>query len=80
MFGMENQTKSTKPKSFQYEFEKDLQDPSKSKEILQFVDSRLVQLKNHIRQGSDKENFDKLNAILQGYVSLKRVLSKASKN
>lgn len=79
MFGMENKAKP-KTKSHQYLLEQDLEQPSKRKEILSLVDERLVQLKNNIRSGSDKESFDNLNIILQGYVSLKRVLSKITKS
>jgi hypothetical protein len=79
MFGMENAAKP-KTKNHQYLLEQDLEQPSKRKEILTLVDERLVQLKNSIRSGSDKQSFDNLNIILQGYVSLKRVLSKITKN
>lgn len=80
MFGMEKQAASPKATGYQYQIEQDLQQPAKRKEILNLVDNRLVELKNSIRQGTDKEVFEKTNTILQGYIALKRVISKIVKN
>jgi hypothetical protein len=80
MFGMEKE-KTSKATGYQYQIEQDLQQPAKRKEVLNLVDNRLTQIKNQIREGSvDKQEFDKINIILQGYVALKRIISKVVKD
>lgn len=80
MFGMEKE-KTAKATGYQYQIEQDLQQPAKRKEVLNLVEERLTQLKNVIREGTgSKDEFEEINTILQGYVALKRIISKIVKN
>ena len=74
MFGLEDKDPETV--DFSYDIEKDLRDPTKSKEVKEEVESRIQSLKTLLRQGEDKEIFDTLGTLLHGYMSMKKVLER----
>ena len=77
MFGMEKKTESAKP-AFLFDLEKELKDEARRKELAARIESRIMRIKELLRKGSKKEDFDKLALLLNGYHSLAIVLSRAS--
>ncbi len=78
MFGMEKQ--KNKPKeTFLFDLEKELKDASKRKEFAKRIESRITKIKEALRKGSKKEEFDHLGVLLNGYHALTIVLGRASK-
>lgn len=77
MFGLENQKKK-KPQTemFVFELEKDLKDFAKNAEIGKRIENRLGVIKKILQQGEAKEEFDRLGALLHGYASLLKVMSR----
>lgn len=74
MFGLENQKKKTKTQEFVFDLEKEVVVPAKRNELLKKVEGKIQKIKEALRTGDAKEDFDKLGVLLQGYVSLAKVL------
>lgn len=74
MFGLEkNKTRAL----FEFDLEKELkQNPSKAKEVLQHVESKIQELKGILRQGAGSKEFDECGALLHAYAALQRVLTR----
>jgi hypothetical protein len=73
MFGLEKKGKGL----FEFDLEKDLKaNPSKAKEMLKTIETRIGEIKNSLRQGAGSEDFDKLGVLLHGYAALQKVLTK----
>lgn len=77
MFGMEKPKKEEKP-AFLFDLEKDLRDENKRRELASRIESRILRIKELLRKGSRKEDYDKLGILLNGYHSMAIVLSRAS--
>lgn len=76
MFGMEK--KPTQPsEKFQFDLEKDLGTEEKRKELAKRIESRILRIKEILRGGSKKEDFDSLGILLNGYHALAIVLGRA---
>lgn len=75
MFGLEDQKKG-QPEEFVFELEQELQDPKKRKEIKELVESRIQKIKEALRSGEDKENFDEYGILLHGYNAILKVISR----
>lgn len=76
MFGLEN--RKGKPEEFLFDLEVELKDPAKQIELLKMVDERLQSIKNHIRSGENKGDFEKFGRLLHGYAALIKVITRAS--
>ena len=75
MFGLEKKG----PGLFEFDLEKELKsNPSKTKELLKSIETRIQEIKNTLRQGTDTEDFDKLGVLLHGYAALQKVLTKVA--
>lgn len=75
MFGLED-GKTGKKGEFAYDLEKDLKDAKKRREIQNLVESKIQIIKDILRQGDTKEEFDQFGLLLQGYESLLKVLAR----
>ena len=75
MFGLEKQDKQEK-KGFIFELERELSDPKKREEIKKRVDARVQEIKEVLRKGESKKEFERLGLILHGYTSLVQVISR----
>lgn len=76
MYGLEKKPKGP----FQFDLEVDLKsDPSKAKQLLHRVEERMHEIKNHLRQGTESEDFDNFGLLLHGYAALQKVLNKVVK-
>jgi len=79
MFGMEEDEKGKKTELF-FDLEKEIvSDPANYKELKTKIKERVEQLKNVLREGTDKENYDKYGILLHGYVSLQKVIARVRK-
>ncbi len=76
MFGLENQRKKKKTEEFVFELEKELLIQKKHKEIKERVEAQIQRIKEILRTGENKEEFDKFGILLQGYTSLLKVMSR----
>lgn len=75
MFGLESQKKK-KNEPFIFDLEKELKDPTKHREIKQKVESRIQAVKNILKSGENKEEFDQFGVLLHGYTSLLKVMAR----
>jgi hypothetical protein len=77
MFGMEKQKKKGKD-VFLFDLEKELQDPEKSKGYAKRIQDKINKIKEFLRKGSRKEEFDQLGILLNGYHALAICLGRAA--
>lgn len=78
MFGLENQKKKKKAEEFIFDLEKDLKTDKTHKELKRKVEDRIQKIKEVLRGGEEKEDFDKFGALLHGYTSLLKVMARFS--
>lgn len=78
MFGLENQKKKKQAEEFVFDLEKDFKNSKKHKEIKKKVEDRIQQIKEVLRGGENKDEFDKFGALLHGYTSLLKVMARFS--
>jgi hypothetical protein len=76
MFGLEDQKKKKKTEEFVFELEKELQNPKKHKELKERTERRLLSVKEALKKGTEKLDFDKIGVVLNGYASLLKVFSR----
>lgn len=76
MFGMEKKESKTQQK-FLFDIEKDLASDEKRKELAKRIETRIHRIKEILRTGSKKEDFDHLGILLNGYHALAIVLGRA---
>lgn len=74
MYGLQNKKPKQPPILFDLEVE--LKSPKKRKELIEKVDERMGQIRNHLRAGEEKETFGNLVVILNGYLALLKVLNR----
>lgn len=73
MYGLEKKGRAL----FEFDLEKDLKThPTKAKDLLKTVETRIQEIKNTLRQGAESADFDKLGILLHGYAALQKVLTK----
>lgn len=75
-------TKKTeqKKKDLVFDLEKEIVcDPSNYNTLKEKIQKRVQQLKTALRSGVEKDNFDRYGLLLHGFVSLKKVLERVSK-
>jgi hypothetical protein len=74
MYGLEKEQKKAK---FEFDLERDLKkDPSKVREILKSVETKIQEIKGLLREGSKGPDFDNLGTLLHAYTALQKVLNK----
>ncbi len=76
MFGMENDPETENTLEG---LELDATKPNKRKEIAERLEGKIQALKNILRHGDDKDNFDDFGSLLWGYKAAQKTLEKASK-
>ena len=75
MFGLEGQKKK-KAEEFVFDLEKELKVPKKHQEIKAHIEERIQRLKESLRSGDEKDEFDRFGLLLHGYTSLLKVLAR----
>lgn len=78
MFGMEKSKKKEKEKPFLFDLEVELKDKDKAREYAKRIEDRINTIKNLLRQGGKKEEYDHLGILLNGYHALAVVLGRAT--
>ena len=76
MYGLEKKPDG----KFAFDLEKEIKEnPKRGKEILKKVEGVIHEIKDTLRKGANEKEFDDLEILIQGYVSLQKVLKKAAK-
>lgn len=78
MFGLEDQKKKKSTQEFVFDLEKDLKDSKKHKELKQRVEEQIQKVKEVLRSGENKDEFDTYGTLLHGYTSLLKVMARFS--
>lgn len=76
MFGLEDQQRKKKVQPFIFEVEKEWKDAKKYGETKATIEAHIQSLKNALKSGEGKENFDQLGLLLHGYTSLLKVMAR----
>lgn len=76
MFGLEDQKKKKKSDDFTFDLEADLKNSKKHQEIKKAVENRIQKIKEVLRGGGNKEEFDQFGVLLHGYTSLVKVMAR----
>jgi len=80
MFGLENQESKRKSvEEFSFDLEKNLKDPAVMREVKKEVEEKISKIKQVLRSGENKEQFDQLGQLLHGYASLMKVFGRLKK-
>lgn len=79
MFGLENQKKKKKIEEFVFELEKELKIGKRYKELEKQIEERIQSIKEVLRSGENKDEFDKFGSLLHGYTSLLKVMARFNK-
>lgn len=77
MFGMESQKKK-KGGEFIFELEKEFKNGKLHKDLKDKIDKRIQAIKEVLRSGENKDEFDSYGVLLHGYTSLLKVMSRFS--
>jgi hypothetical protein len=78
MFGLEDDSKGKKTEDFVFDLEKELESKAKHKSIIDLVENRIQKVKEILRTGDNKDEFDKFGALLHGYTALLKVTSRVN--
>lgn len=76
MFGLEDQQKKGKNNEFVFELEKELKDSAQRKATKAHIEERVQKIKELLRSGENKEEFDKFGVLLHGYTALLKVVGR----
>lgn len=76
MFGLESQKKKKNTEEFVFELEKELKLGKKHKELQKQAEDRIQSIKEVLRSGENKDEFDKFGSLLHGYTSLLKVMAR----
>lgn len=76
MFGLEDQKQNKKRAPFVFDLEKELGNSKFRQDIKAKIESRIQKLKEELRSGEEKERYDILSVLLQGYDALLKVITR----
>lgn len=76
MFGLEDQKKKKKIEEFVFDLEKEFKSTKRHQDMKQKVESKIQAVKEVLRKGENKDEFDKFGTLLHGYTSLLKVMSR----
>lgn len=79
MFDLSKQKKEKKKTipEYQFDIESDYKDPTKRKACNEKIATQVQALKGLLRQGDNKELFDKTQTLLHGYLALQKILERS---
>lgn len=80
MFGMEKQKKKGKEQPFLFDLEIELKDKDKARDYAKRIENRINKIKETLRKGSKKEEYDALGLLLNGYHALAVVMGRATQS
>jgi hypothetical protein len=74
MFGLEKQKEGKgKGGEFFFDLEKRVQSPKEARTLKKEIEEKIGKVKQVLRSGENKEQFDQMGQLLHGYASLLRV-------
>ncbi|MBS0621473.1 MAG: DUF5398 family protein [Verrucomicrobia bacterium] len=73
MFGLQGKKKD-KLQAQQFDLEKEFKDPDLFKKYKDRVEKKIQLLKNNLRGGESKEDFDSLGVLLHGYAAMQKLM------
>lgn len=78
MFGLEKDKKDGKGgnNDFVFDLENEFQDGAKNRKHKKHVEEKIQRVKQVLRSGENKEEFDQFGVLLHGYTSLIKVISR----
>lgn len=76
MFGLEGHKKKKKAEEFVFDLEMDFKNSEKRLIIKREIEGKVQQIKNLLRSGENKGEFDQMGVLLHGYTSLLRVIGR----
>lgn len=76
MFGLESQKQKKKTAPFVFEIEKELIDPKFRQALKAKLEGKIQKIKEELRNGEEKDRYDLLGILLQGYDALLKVVSR----
>lgn len=81
MFGLEDRKKGKgkRPPEEIYDLEVDIANPTKCKELKERVEQRIQDLKQTLRSGEQKEEFEQYGVLLHAYAALHRLITRLSR-
>jgi len=75
MFGLEDQKKK-KAEDFVFDLEKDFKNAKQYQEFKKKIEEKIQKIKETLRGGENKEEFDQFGLLLHGYTSLLKVMAR----
>jgi hypothetical protein len=76
MYGLGKEEKG----KFAFDLEKEIKEkPTHGKKILEMAEQNILEIKKHLREGVETDDFDQLGILLHGYAAVQKVLKKAMK-
>jgi hypothetical protein len=76
MFGLENQKKKKKKEDFVFDLENELKVFKSHQNLKGLIEDRVHSIREILRKGDQKEDFDKIGVLLHGYTSFLKVMSR----
>ncbi len=77
MFGLGDKDKEKQDKKETvFDLEQDLESPAQRREVQQRIQARMLQIKNLLRSGLDKSEFNDFGHLLHGYAALLKVVAR----
>lgn len=77
MFGLEKQKKK-KTEEFIFDLEADLKSIKAQQDLKKKIEERIQNVREVLRKGENKDEFDKFGVLLHGYTSFLKVMSRVS--
>lgn len=75
MFGLKSGSNKTHDE-FQFDLEKDLKDQKKRNELKMKIEGKVQEIKQTLRDGENKKDFEKLAIIMHGYNAMLKVFAR----
>lgn len=76
MFGLEGDKKKSLQGEFTFDLEKDMSNAKKQKEFKKAIEEKVAKIKQILRSGDNKEQFDQFGELLHGFASLLKVIGR----
>lgn len=77
MFGLKEEPGGAGAGPEQFDLEKEFQDPETFRKIKDRVEKRIQELKNVLRSGESKEEYDQYGVLLHAYAALQKLMNRA---
>lgn len=76
MFNLGKEKDQGKAPEWEFDLEKDVSDAAAKKKLKAHIEQRVAELKTLLRQGEDKQTFDKAQTLLHGFLAAEKVVGR----